>query len=90
MQRAEMTDEEKRDLKILKMRKALDPKTFYKGDDMKGLPRFFQKGTVVESKAEFYSSRSVGATREEDRGTVDSRSNFFSMDLVQNAVIILK
>lgn len=57
MKRAEMTDEEKRDLKILKMRKALDPKTFYKGDDMKGLPRFFQKGTVVESKAEFYSSR---------------------------------
>ena len=59
MKRAEMTDEEKRDLKILKMRKALDPKTFYKGDDMKGLPRFFQKGTVVESKAEFYSSRLV-------------------------------
>jgi len=57
MKRAEMTEEEKRDLKILKMRKALDPKTFYKGDDMKGLPRFFQKGTVVESKAEFYSSR---------------------------------
>jgi len=57
MKHAEMTDEEKRDLKILKMRKALDPKTFYKGDDMKGLPRFFQKGTVVESKAEFYSSR---------------------------------
>ena len=57
MKRAEMTEEEKRDLKILKMRKPLDPKTFYKGDDMKGLPRFFQKGTVVESKAEFYSSR---------------------------------
>jgi len=57
MKRAEMTEEEKWDLKILKMRKALDPKTFYKGDDMKGLPRFFQKGTVVESKAEFYSSR---------------------------------
>jgi len=57
MKRAEMTEEEKRDLKLLKMRKALDPKTFYKGDDMKGLPRFFQKGTVVESKAEFYSSR---------------------------------
>lgn len=57
MKKAEMTEEEKRDLKILKMRKALDPKTFYKGEDMKGLPRFYQKGIIVEDKSEFYSAR---------------------------------
>ena len=38
----EVTEEMKNDLSILKMRRVLDPKRFYKGNDMKGLPKFFQ------------------------------------------------
>ncbi|XP_048762551.2 deoxynucleotidyltransferase terminal-interacting protein 2-like [Ostrea edulis] len=53
----EMTDDAKMNLEMLKMRKALDPKRFYKGNDMKGLPKFFQFGKVVESAADFYHSR---------------------------------
>ncbi|XP_061192707.1 deoxynucleotidyltransferase terminal-interacting protein 2-like [Saccostrea echinata] len=57
MRAPEMTDEAKMNLEVLKMRKALDPKRFYKGNDMKGLPKFFQFGKVVESAADFYHSR---------------------------------
>lgn len=38
----ELTEEKKNDLIALKMRRALDPKRFYKGDDIKGLPKYFQ------------------------------------------------
>ena len=38
----EMTEEKKNSLAILKMRKVLDPKHFYKGDDMKAMPKYFQ------------------------------------------------
>lgn len=57
MKAPEMTDEAKMNLEMLKMRKALDPKRFYKNNDMKGLPKFFQFGKVVESAADFYHSR---------------------------------
>ncbi|XP_062591333.1 deoxynucleotidyltransferase terminal-interacting protein 2-like [Saccostrea cucullata] len=57
MRAPEMTDEAKMNLEVLKMRKALDPKRFYKGNDMKGIPKFFQFGKVVESAADFYHSR---------------------------------
>lgn len=51
-----MTDETKRDLKLLRLRGTFDPKRFYKSSDhKKGLPKFFQVGTVVESSADFYS-----------------------------------
>ncbi|XP_046338565.2 deoxynucleotidyltransferase terminal-interacting protein 2-like [Haliotis rufescens] len=53
----ELTEEKKNDLIALKMRRALDPKRFYKGDDIKGLPKYFQFGTVVEDASEFYSAR---------------------------------
>ncbi|XP_067662713.1 deoxynucleotidyltransferase terminal-interacting protein 2-like [Haliotis asinina] len=53
----ELTEEKKNDLIALKMRRALDPKRFYKGDDIKGLPKYFQFGTVVEDPSEFYSAR---------------------------------
>ena len=42
-----LTDDLKRDLLIVKMRGALDPKRFYRAAD-KGLPKYFQMGTVVE------------------------------------------
>lgn len=42
MPQPELTEELKRDLQVIRMRKALDPKQFYKGNDMKGLPKYFQ------------------------------------------------
>lgn len=57
-----MTDDTKRDLKLLQLRGTFDPKRFYKSSDhKKGLPKFFQVGTVVESAADFYSGMQCGA-----------------------------
>ncbi|KAK3087259.1 hypothetical protein FSP39_003718 [Pinctada imbricata] len=53
----EMTEERKNDLQVLQMRKALDPKRFYKRLDIKALPKYFQFGKVVENSADFYHSR---------------------------------
>jgi hypothetical protein len=38
----EITEEVKRDLEIVQMRSVLDPKRFYKKNDMKVLPKYFQ------------------------------------------------
>ncbi|KAK3928118.1 Deoxynucleotidyltransferase terminal-interacting protein 2 [Frankliniella fusca] len=57
MQAPEITEEMKNDLEVLKMRSALDPKHFYKKNDFKNLPKYFQVGRVVESAADFYHSR---------------------------------
>lgn len=53
----EMTEERQQDLEIIQMRDALDTKTHYKKNDRFVLPKYFQVGTVIESKADFYSSR---------------------------------
>uniref|UniRef100_A0A1E1XC18 Putative acidic 82 kd protein mrna n=1 Tax=Amblyomma aureolatum TaxID=187763 RepID=A0A1E1XC18_9ACAR len=53
----EMTDELKRDLEVLRMRHVLDPKRFYKKNDLKDLPKYFQMGTVMDSAADFYHAR---------------------------------
>lgn len=45
----EITDELSKDLEIIQMRSALDPKHFYKKNDMKTLPKYFQVGTVLPS-----------------------------------------
>ncbi len=42
MRAPEMTEEQKNDLTVLQMRQSLDPKRFYKGPDIRGLPKFFQ------------------------------------------------
>lgn len=47
MKAPEITEEMKNDLEILKMRSTLDPKHFYKKNDFKNLPKYFQVG--VES-----------------------------------------
>ncbi|KAG9302765.1 hypothetical protein G9A89_009542 [Geosiphon pyriformis] len=62
-----MTPELKRDLHILKSRNVLDPKRFYKKEDSKVLPKYFQLGTIIEGPTEFYSSR---LTRKERRQTI--------------------
>ncbi|CAG8772183.1 7784_t:CDS:2 [Racocetra persica] len=57
MPKPELTPEIKRDLQVIKMRNVLDPKRFYKKDNSKSLPKYFQIGTVIEGPTEFYSSR---------------------------------
>ncbi|CAH1175868.1 unnamed protein product [Phaedon cochleariae] len=53
----EMTEEIKNDLEVLQMRSVLDPKHFYKKNDLKVLPKYFQVGKVMDSSVDFYSSR---------------------------------
>lgn len=59
MMAPEMTEEKKRDLEVLQMRGAIDPKRFYKKNDHKSLPKYFQIGQVVDSAADFYSHRTT-------------------------------
>ncbi|CAJ0846299.1 4108_t:CDS:2 [Entrophospora sp. SA101] len=51
MPKPEITPEIKNDLQVLKLRNVLDPKRFYKKDNSKKFPKYFQGPT------EFYSSR---------------------------------
>lgn len=53
----EITEETKRDLEVLQMRNAADPKRFYKKNDLKVLPKYFQVGQVIDSPADYYSDR---------------------------------
>lgn len=49
MRAQELTPELKRELQMIRMRGAVDPKRFYRTSDMKReLPKYFQMGTVVE------------------------------------------
>ncbi|XP_013103468.2 deoxynucleotidyltransferase terminal-interacting protein 2 [Stomoxys calcitrans] len=57
MPATELTEEAENDLKILQMRSVLDPKHFYKKNDLKVLPKYFQIGTVQHSALDFYSER---------------------------------
>lgn len=58
-----MTEEVKRDLEIIQMRSALDPKQFYKRNDMKTLPKYFQIGKVIDSPLDYYSGRMTNKER---------------------------
>ena len=53
--RAEITDEVKRDLRLLRLRGVMDPKRFYKNPDATKFPTHFAMGTVVEGPGEFNS-----------------------------------
>ena len=53
----DITPETKRELRLLKLRGALDGKRFYKKNDTSKIPTRFQFGTVVSGAHEFYSSR---------------------------------
>ena len=57
MPAVEYTPELRRDMRLLKLRGAYDPKRFYKTDDTSKLPKHFQIGTVVEGAADFYGAR---------------------------------
>lgn len=67
MRAPELTPEVKNDLQVLRMRSALDPKHFYKKNDLKTLPRYFQIGKVVDSPADYYSGR---LTKKERKKTI--------------------
>lgn len=62
-----ITPELKKDLQLLKLRNVVDPKRHYKADDAKGLPKYFQVGTVIEPASEFYSGR---LTKKERKPTI--------------------
>lgn len=62
MKAGEMTEEAKRDLRVLQMRNALDKKHFYKKTEP--VSKFFQIGTVLDSATDFYSSRIPKKQRE--------------------------
>ncbi|XP_048005427.1 deoxynucleotidyltransferase terminal-interacting protein 2 [Leguminivora glycinivorella] len=53
----EVTEELKNDLQVLKMRSVLDPKHFYKKNDMEVLPKYFQVGTVMDSSLDHVNER---------------------------------
>ncbi|ESW25548.1 hypothetical protein PHAVU_003G045400 [Phaseolus vulgaris] len=64
-----ITPELQKDLKLLKLRSALDPKRHYKKGDSKSktLPKYFQVGTVVDSPLDFFSGR---LTKKERKATL--------------------
>jgi len=57
MPATELTEERKRDLEVMQLRDALDPKRRYRTEDRTVLPKYFQVGTVIEHPADFYHSR---------------------------------
>ncbi|XP_033166516.1 deoxynucleotidyltransferase terminal-interacting protein 2 [Drosophila mauritiana] len=57
MPATEITDEMRNELKIVQMRSVLNPKQFYKKNDLKRLPKFFQIGTVLPSHLDHYQEK---------------------------------
>lgn len=57
MAKTEVTKEMKNDLDVLKHRSAMDRIHHYKRNNMTHTPKYFQVGTIVETKADFYSGR---------------------------------
>lgn len=57
MPATELTEEVHRDLELIQMRSVLDPKHFYKKNDLKALPKYFQVGKVLPSPLDFYQER---------------------------------
>lgn len=53
----EINEELKNDLQVLKMRSVLDPKHFYKKNDMEVLPKYFQVGRIMDSPLDHVNER---------------------------------
>lgn len=56
-------------MEIIQMRSVLNPTHFYKKNDLKTLPKFFQVGTVLPSPLEKYNDRGERVTKK--RSLVD-------------------
>lgn len=63
----ELTPEVRRDLQVIRMRSVLDPKHFYKKNDLKTIPKYFQIGKVMDSHLDYYSGR---ITKKERKRTI--------------------
>lgn len=63
MPATELTEEVKRDLEIIQMRSVLDPKHFYKKNDLKALPKYFQVGKVLPNPLDYYNERGEKKTK---------------------------
>jgi hypothetical protein len=63
MKAPEITDELKNDIQIVQMRSALDPKHFYKRNEMKTMPKYFEVGQVMESAVEYHDSKNIRKTK---------------------------
>lgn len=63
MPATEVTDEMRNELKIIQMRSVLDPKHFYKKNDLKVLPKYFQVGTVLHSPLDHYDEKHTRKTK---------------------------
>ncbi|CAD5235333.1 unnamed protein product [Bursaphelenchus xylophilus] len=61
----ELTEETKRDLELLQIRGSIDPTAHYRKNDLKVLPKYFQTGRVIDSHADFYSSRMTKKERKQ-------------------------
>lgn len=57
MKAPEVTEEVKHELELIRMRKALDNKRFYKRSEAKTLPKFFQIGKVLPSPLDHFQER---------------------------------
>lgn len=64
----EVTEEMHNELKIIQMRSVLNPKQFYKKNDLKILPKYFQIGTVQHSVIDHHKEKK---TRKSHRTLVD-------------------
>uniref|UniRef100_U5EQ34 Putative fcf2 pre-rrna processing n=1 Tax=Corethrella appendiculata TaxID=1370023 RepID=U5EQ34_9DIPT len=66
----EMTDEIKNELELIRMRSALDSQHFYKRNEMKTLPKYFQIGKVVDSPLDYYNDRAEGGSKKRKANTL--------------------
>lgn len=57
MPATEITEELRQDMEIIQMRSVLNPTHFYKKNDLKTLPKYFQVGTVLPSALDRYNDR---------------------------------
>ena len=81
MPKVELTEELKADLKAIKLRNFIFPDRFYKANDSKLLPQYFQVGTIVTDKNDLRNER---MTKKEAKGSIaeqflkDDQSKGFS------------
>merc|ERR1712110_294245 len=57
MKKVEMTEDLKKDLQILQLRTQIDPKSHFKRNLIRKMPKFFQIGTVISGRDEGASYR---------------------------------
>ena len=67
MPKVELTEELKADLKALQLRNFIYPSRFYKTNDSKKLPQYFQIGTIVTDKNDMRTER---LTKKEAKGSL--------------------